>query len=178
MTTLRSRNQTTGGRLLLGGIAGVAGTVAMTAVMRRLAQYLPLEVQYTLPPRELVERTMPAQQRAGSEAGRETLTVLAHSAYGALAGSLLALQPAARSPAAGAAYGVLVWGASYLGWIPALRILAPATRHPTARNLMMIGAHLVWGATTAAALHELRAARTELFANGAPVPDAPRNRNL
>ena len=37
--------------------------------------------------------------------------------------------------------------------------LEPATRHPRRRNLLMIGVHLVWGAATAAAMRELRAAR-------------------
>ena len=37
----------------------------------------------------------------------------------------------------------------------------------------MIGVHLVWGAATAAAMRELRAARETIFKDG-PDKDAPR----
>jgi hypothetical protein len=37
----------------------------------------------------------------------------------------------------------------------------------------MIGAHLVWGATTAAAIREIRYARETIFSAG-PDKDAPR----
>jgi hypothetical protein len=47
---------------------------------------------------------------------------------------------------AGTLYGLVVWGASYLGLVPALGLLSPATRHPRRRNALMIAAHLVWGA--------------------------------
>ncbi|HAE50229.1 MAG: hypothetical protein CMO30_07955 [Tistrella sp.] len=62
-----------------------------------------------------------------------------------------------------------MWAASYLGWIPAARILKPATRHPWRRNLLMIAAHLVWGASLAKGLEDLDRAEGELF-EGAPRP--------
>jgi hypothetical protein len=34
-----------------------------------------------------------------------------------------------------------------LGWLPAFRILKPATNHPAQRVMLMISAHLIWGAT-------------------------------
>ena len=55
----------------------------------------------------------------------------------------------------GAAYGSAVWACSYLGWIPALGILKPASEHPPARNVLMISVHFVWDATTAITLREL-----------------------
>jgi uncharacterized membrane protein YagU involved in acid resistance len=45
----------------------------------------------------------------------------------------------------GATFGLGVWVASYLGLMPMLGILRPATRHPARRNALMIAAHLVWG---------------------------------
>ncbi|ASP86732.1 hypothetical protein CDO26_19225 (plasmid) [Sinorhizobium meliloti] len=36
----------------------------------------------------------------------------------------------------GPAYGLAIWAASYLGWIPAAGILTPATKHPMSRNLL------------------------------------------
>jgi uncharacterized membrane protein YagU involved in acid resistance len=74
---------------------------------------------------------------------------------------------------AGAVAGTAVWLASYMGWIPAVGTLAPATRHPARRNALMIGVHLVWGASTAAAIRELRLARETIFAAGEDK-DAPR----
>jgi putative membrane protein len=47
----------------------------------------------------------------------------------------------------GMGFGLLVWAASYLGIVPALGLIAPATRHRAQRNALMIVAHLVWGAT-------------------------------
>ena len=53
----------------------------------------------------------------------------------------------------GIAFGLGVWTASYLGLLPALGILKPATQHPLRRNLLMIGAHVVWGASLAGLYH-------------------------
>jgi putative membrane protein len=36
---------------------------------------------------------------------------------------------------------------SYLLALPILKILTPATEHPARRNILMILAHFVWGAT-------------------------------
>src|SRR3546814_3671915 len=72
----------------------------------------------------------------------------------------------------GSMAGVAVWAASYFGWIPAMGVLSPAHRHPPARNALMIAAHLVWGAVTAASYRELVAARRTALRDG-PVADAP-----
>ena len=42
-------------------------------------------------------------------------------------------------------YGLAVWAGSYLGLLPALGIMSPATDHPLRRTALMIAAHLVWG---------------------------------
>jgi hypothetical protein len=52
----------------------------------------------------------------------------------------------ARYPAAaGVSWGLAVWAGSYQGWLPAAKILRPATEQPARRTLLMIGAHVVWG---------------------------------
>jgi uncharacterized membrane protein YagU involved in acid resistance len=56
----------------------------------------------------------------------------------------------------GALFGVGVWAASYLGWLPAAGILRPATREPAGRNAMMIASHAVWGASLAVISERLR----------------------
>jgi hypothetical protein len=138
--------------LVFGALAGLAATMAMTAVMRRGHKYLPIAEQYPLPPREIVDRTMNVKQ----EEATRSATMLSHFGFGALAGLLYALPPLNR--VGGPSYGLGVWAASYLGWLPAFRILAPATDHPAQRNLLMLAAHVVWGLALTKCLEELDAA--------------------
>lgn len=158
--------------ILFGALAGISATLAMTAAMRRLFRMLPDGHGYPLPPREIIERVDVAGTR---EAGLRTATVTAHFGYGALAGIIYALLP--RRMISGGSYGVLVWALSYLGWIPFARILLPATEHPGTRNLLMLGAHLVWGASLSASLHELRRSTGDIFSRG-PLLDVRRPRRL
>ena len=161
-------------RLLLGALAGLAGTVAMTAAMRAMHRHLPSPERYPLPPREIVQRAVVEPSgRALSEQGRRDATLAAHFGYGAATGALYGLARPSERIVPGALYGVLVWAGSYLGWIPALGILRPAARHPLRRNGLMIAAHLVWGATLAATLRELERAEAEIFASDAVRGSAP-----
>ncbi len=164
------------GGALLGGLAGIAATAAMTVAMRRLWRGLPASERYPLPPREITERLvgdrLPGRR---SEATLRHATVAAHFGFGAATGALFPLLSTARSPGAGAAYGVAVWAASYFGWVPGLRILAPASAHPARRNALMIAAHLVWGAAVAGLLGEFERAERDAFSSGR-LRDAPRSR--
>ena len=135
-------------------VAGAAATVPMTAVMVALHQILPGEPDRALPPREITEQAAeaigaePVMEQMG-ESGREATTLAAHFSYGAAAG-IASLPFAGKSgmpPAVeGAAFGVGVWGASYLGLMPATGLYRSATDDATARNVLMVAAHVVWGA--------------------------------
>ena len=161
-----------GSRLLIGGIAGFVGTLAMTSAMARGHRRLPREERYPLTPREIVDRlTEEAGARLSNEAAKDA-TLAAHFLYGAACGALIAAADPRPSQAKGAVAGAGVWLASYLGWIPGVGILKPATEHPLRRNLLMIGSHLVWGATTARAMRELALAR-ETMVEAGPDRDAP-----
>ena len=143
-------------RVLLGALAGLAGTLLMTIAMEALWRRLPRRERYPLPPREIVERTLPDSiRRHSGETARWRMTMAAHFGFGAGAAIMFALLTRARSPLAGAAYGVTVWAASYLGWIPALGILRSGGQHPARRNLLMIAVHVVWGAGMAWSLRGL-----------------------
>jgi uncharacterized membrane protein YagU involved in acid resistance len=169
---LNDRNTKLGSRLLIGAIAGFAGTMAMTAAMRRLHRVLPKEERYPLTPREIVDSVAAA---AGAELADERardIATAAHFAYGAAMGAMISALNPEPSRKTGAAAGMAVWLASYMGWIPALHVLEPATRHPARRNLLMIGVHLVWGAATASAMRELREARETILDDG-PQKDRP-----
>jgi uncharacterized membrane protein YagU involved in acid resistance len=158
-------------RLLIGGIAGFVGTMAMTAAMRRLHRKLPAKERYPLPPREIVDSSA---AKAGAELPGEAakdITTAAHFAYGAAMGAVIGvLNPNPARPV-GAAAGVAVWLASYMGWLPAVGILEPAPEHPRRRNALMIASHLVWGWWTAAAMRELVEARKDVIRDG-PDKDA------
>ena len=163
-------------RLLIGAIAGFAGTMAMTSAMRRLHAKLPREERYPLTPREIADSTADAAGAALSEETAKDLTTAAHFAYGAACGALIAAMNPSPTKKTGAAAGVAVWLASYMGWLPAFNVLEPATKHPGRRNLLMIGVHLVWGSATAAAMRELRDARETILAGG-PDKDVPPSRH-
>jgi len=143
-------------RLLIGALAGATATVPMTAFLSAVHRVMPPQEQYPLPPREIVAEL-------AEESGlRRTLTpdqeyaaaVLCHYGYGSAAGALYGAltPPGGSTPARGAAFGLALWAVSYLGWLPALGILRPATQHPPRRNALMIASHLVWGLALAALL--------------------------
>ena len=159
-------------RLLIGAIAGLAGTLAMTAAMRRMHETLPPRERYPLTPREIVDSAGgEANSDAENEAAKD-ITTAAHFAYGAATGALLGAANVAIGPVSGGLAGVGVWLASYMGWIPGARLLKPATLHPPRRNALMVAAHIVWGVSTARAMRELVVAREMIFDEG-PDRDAP-----
>lgn len=145
-------------RVVHGAIAGFCATMAMTVAMRALDQQLNLKDQYPLPPREITQDLLHSGDRQAAP-----LTLLAHFGFGALAGALYGTLPR-KVP--GVLFGPVVWGASYLGWVPLTGILKPATRHPAGRNLLMIAAHFVWGASLAHGTRELEQASHSIFAAG------------
>jgi L-ascorbate metabolism protein UlaG (beta-lactamase superfamily) len=146
-----------------GAAAGAAATIPMTATMAVIQRALPGHQQYRLPPEELPAAV---SDRARAPVGaRRTLDkggwIVPHVAYGAAAGGALALLARYRRPsiAGGIAFGLGIWAASYLGWIPALRLPHAATDEPAGRNVMMAAAHVVWGAAAAGLLAPTSQAR-------------------
>jgi uncharacterized membrane protein YagU involved in acid resistance len=167
---------TTMNRLLLGALAGIAGTLAMTAAARAMHRRLPAAERYPLPPREIIEGMLPAvAKRSLEEHGRQTTTLAAHFGYGAATGAFYALVGPRSGILPGAAYGILVWTVSYFGIMPSLRILRPAHEHPRRRNALMIAAHLVWGSAMARTLRELEIAEQEVFAGDIAPDRNPQN---
>ncbi|HYG54267.1 MAG TPA: hypothetical protein VD965_03110 [Burkholderiales bacterium] len=158
---------------LVGALAGLAATAAMTLAMGALWRRLPRRERYPLPPREITS-TLAARtgiERHLDERQRVDATLLSHFAYGAGAGALFPVLARRASVPRGIAYGLGVWAASYLGWLPAMRVLRPATQHPAARNALMLAAHVVWGAMLAINANGLRRAADDAFAQG-PFRDA------
>lgn len=147
---MRERSRSVATDAVIGAVAGVVATAAMTLAAQALFRRLPKAERYPLPPRELTERVAGwagVRGRLG-EPGLKATTLASHFGFGAAAGGLYApLFLGGRPPpmANGVGYGLAVWAASYLGWIPALGLLRPATEHPARRTALMIAVHVVWG---------------------------------
>ena len=167
----RDREPGLGARLVIGGIAGFVATMAMTAAMRRLHARLPRRERYPLTPREIVDSAL------GDPPAAPDLTLVAHFAYGAACGALLAAADARPGRLSGSLAGAGVWLGSYMGWIPAFGVLRPATDHSMRRNIVMLAAHFTWGWATAQGIRELAEARATIFAAG-PDRDVPPARQL
>jgi hypothetical protein len=172
---LRWREPGLRSRLLIGAIAGFAGTLAMTAAMSRMHRRLPARERYPLTPREIVDSAAASAGLPLADDAVLDATTAAHFAYGAAAGSVIGAANPRLGPLSGAMAGVAVWTASYLGWIPGAGLLKPATAHPPRRNLLMIAAHIVWGVATARAMRELILSRETMLAAGEDR-DVPGNR--
>jgi uncharacterized membrane protein YagU involved in acid resistance len=151
MSILDTRSDSLLKNIVNGAEAGFLATLPMSILMVLGWMLLPEEEQYPLPPREITGEVL-KEAGVGHRMDEQELTaatVFSHFVFGAAAGAGyglleegLPLHPGVK----GALAGLAVWVGSYLGWIPALRILTPATRHPMRRNALMIFVHLVWGA--------------------------------
>ena len=137
--------------VLAGAAAGLVATAPMTLLMKALHTQLPAEEQYPLPPRQITVNAADAVGMAPEdEDTQHNLTLAAHFAYGATCGAIYStLEDRVGGPAAvkGIGFGLAVWAGSYLGWLPAAGLLAPATKQPARRTALMVAAHVVWGAT-------------------------------
>ena len=159
---LTSRSDVSPQKLLRGALAGFVATALMSLTMLISWQLLPKREKYHLPPRLITEEMT---ERAGIEnrLGENELiglTVLSHFGYGALTGAAYALfeqRLPLPSSLKGALAGVAVWIGSYLGWLPAMEVLTPATRHSWRRNLLMIVAHVIWGVSLGETARKLNA---------------------
>lgn len=145
-------------RFVAAAIGGLLATAPMTAFMAAAFKKLRPTEQYPLPPREITEEIVAKIQSGKNAEGAvklkdkdfKILSLIAHYGYGATAGAAypLVLRSPRQRILTGAIFGIAMWAAAYIGWVPAAKILTPATRHPIARNALMLGAHVVWGVSS------------------------------
>lgn len=137
-------------KIVKGAEAGLVATVPMTGFMLAMHQLLPRWQKYALPPEQItakvakrtgLKKNLGKQERLG-------ITLGTHFLYGASAGaaygitfSWLPLPALLKGPL----YGLILWAAGYLGWVPAMDLLLSAAKQPTQRTGLMIVAHLVYG---------------------------------
>jgi len=134
---------------IAGSIAGAVATVPMTAAMATLQRILPGEPHPS---------GAGAQVRSMDDSAHEGLSLAAHFGFGATAGagySPFAGKSGLPPVAEGALYGLAVWGGGYLGVMPASGLYKPVTEDTAERNLLLISAHLVWGAALGLVWHSL-----------------------
>jgi uncharacterized membrane protein YagU involved in acid resistance len=148
--------------LLQGALAGFVATLPMTLFMLAMHQLLPKWQQYALPPEKItdemaeradVKKHMDKPQRVGA-------ALVAHFGYGTTMGVIYSMTvrrlPLPAVPK-GILWGLIVWVGSYFGISPALGIAESGYSEPWRRNLLMIAAHVVWGASLGAIAHRATA---------------------
>jgi hypothetical protein len=133
-----------------GAAAGVVATAAMSAVMLAAER---TGVMSRMPPHEIASRAVartPLRDDIGATARRD-LGWIAHFGFGAALGAAFGLARGRIVPQGSAvpqsmAFGAAVWLVSYLGWLPAMGLMPPATDDEPNRQPTMLLAHTVFGA--------------------------------
>ena len=123
----------------------------MTATMQTMRAALPQEQSRSMPPREVIDRTVDktGAARQIDEGDRNTLTAIGHLAFGTAAGALYGAAVGSRrsSVPAGILYGLTVWALAYGFGLPLLGLHRAAQDDTRDRNQVLIASHAVWGAT-------------------------------
>jgi putative membrane protein len=136
-----------------GAFAGLIATVPMTLFMLAAQRTLPHRQQYALPPEILTDKfaRLVGLRKHMKKPHLLLASLVSHLSFGATAGAIYG--PLTRiipipSVLKGIVFGLVVWVANYLGWIPVVGMAEAATRQPIQRNALMVAAHVVWGAGT------------------------------
>ena len=148
--------------------SGIMATGPMTLAMFRIHRELPNEDQRPLPPAFLSDRIGEAAHASQhmTHEQRSNFMMASHFGFGVASGSLysaLPIQLKRRPVTAGVLYGLGVWSVSYLGWIPAFGLRPSASKTSAERNIMMILAHVVWGASLGYSDRELQSRSRQLL---------------
>jgi len=128
------------GRVIDGFVGGLAGTAALSATMAagKAAGHVPLSAPHEISWR--LARATGLPQRP--------LWLFGHFGYGAACGAIYgALRPLLpRSPLlAGVAFGLGVWGLSYLALMPRLGLYPKARWDLPARRRVVLAGHALYG---------------------------------
>ncbi|MET0896253.1 MAG: DUF6789 family protein [Acidimicrobiia bacterium] len=130
-------------RVARGAGAGVAATLAMSVVqwpgsIAKARRPPPVEIT------KRFSRMRPGRTSQGIELVSEA--VIAHLVFGAAAGAVYgAFAPRARRIVSGVGYAGTIWGVSYLGVLPTLRLMPAAARDDRARQVSNALAHVAFG---------------------------------
>jgi hypothetical protein len=139
-----------------GAVTGVCATLVMSLVLAAGQRWTSFATQ----PQTLIVRTVLAGGRARRLPAEGALAALAHLGYGGSCGALFALLTRRRpmtNPLLGVGYALVLWSASYGGWVPAVGAMPPPHRDQPGRQLALVAGHVVYGGVLAAALRRRRA---------------------
>jgi uncharacterized membrane protein YagU involved in acid resistance len=145
---------------LAGAAGGLAGGTAMTVLITQVApRVAPHSMLPSTPaPIRGVRWTERASGHRGALASGEEkgAGLAAHALFSAASGAMYALartrlSPVAAlpAPAAGVAFGLLVWAATFQAALPALGVMPPTTDHRLRRWPAPLLGHSLFGAVTA-----------------------------
>lgn len=132
-----------------GMASGAVATLVMSMLMVASKRSGVMTREY--PPRKITREMVEAT--TDSPAPMEHLNALTtanHFAYGMAGGAVFAwLRRECQLPGSpflqGLAFGLLVWAGSYMGWVPAARIMPPPEEDQPGRVGTMVAAHVVYG---------------------------------
>jgi hypothetical protein len=136
-------------RVLSGALGGAGGTLVLSGLREAWSR---MGLVFETAPMQVVERAEElGLVEIGSPGGRRLLTAAAHIAYGVSTGTALGLLRrerggAAQEAAVGSALGVLVWGAGWSSWLPLTGVHSPPWEQRSAKVLLPVLDHAVYGA--------------------------------
>ncbi|MEO7556761.1 MAG: hypothetical protein ABIV94_09200 [Acidimicrobiales bacterium] len=138
--------------LAAGAVAGVVATLAMSTVMLGAQRIGLLGEQ---PPRKIADALLDELLPDADDQTRKLGTALVHLGIGAGGGAVhqIGRRVAGRPEPAvawGAATGGAFWAVNYWVLAPLSGLMPPPGRDRPARPLVMLAAHFVWGAVSAA----------------------------
>jgi len=131
-----------------GALGGVVATIVMSVLMLvgKRAGLMPEH-----PPKKIARAAMAAGGDSPDERQTGPLASALHLGFGVSAGVAFGLIHRLMSPIVppsltGVLFALAVWAVSYLGWMPALGIIPRADRDVPGRAVVLIAAHVVYGA--------------------------------
>jgi uncharacterized membrane protein YagU involved in acid resistance len=145
--------------LFQGGIAGLAATVCMSALMAGAKAAGMVEPE---PPKEITHRAGAKADAPPATPGHATFTptwLAAHASFGSGCGAAYALlRPLIPGGAVlrGLLYGEAVWATNYVGVLPALGLYPPPSKDTDFRAAIMVAAHAVYGVSLSLVEQRLR----------------------
>jgi len=136
-------------RVLAGVLGGAVGTLVLSGLREAWSR---VGLVFETAPMQVVERAEELGLVEGwSPRALRVLTVAAHIAYGVGTGTALGLLRrerggAPQEAAVGSAMGILVWGAGWSTWLPLTGVHSPPWEQRSAKVLLPVLDHAVYGA--------------------------------
>jgi hypothetical protein len=136
-------------RVLAGVLGGAVGTLVLSGLREALIR---VGLVFETAPMQVVDRAEELGLVEGwSPRALRVLTVAAHIAYGVGTGTALGLLRrerggAPQEAAVGSAMGILVWGAGWSTWLPLTGVHSPPWEQRSAKVLLPVLDHAVYGA--------------------------------